>query len=443
MSNLRYLAPSTFSERRKKAAQKAGRGALLIPSAPDLIRNDDVHHPFRQSSNLFYLTGFPEPESFLVIAPRADGTSQSTLFVRKNNPEREIWDGRRFGVDGALASFGVDATYPIEELALQLPALLKHSEKIYYRTHKDEAMDRLIFGALETLRRGFGRSGRGLSALHDPSEILGEMRLFKAPEEIAALKKAGSISAESHRDAMLKTRPGMNEFEVEALIDYGFRSRGCQRLGYGSIVAGGVNATCLHYHENNQVLRDGDLLLIDAGGEFDFYTADITRTFPIGKKFSAPQRKLYDLVLKSQLDVIAMVKPGLPYAKMHEAASMILIEGLLSLGLMKGKAEEIFKTDTYRRFYPHGTGHYLGMDVHDCGLYLQNGEPRVLEPGMCFTIEPGLYVQPTDRDAPAEFKDIGIRIEDDILVTATGCEVMTSGVPKAVDEIEALRSQSH
>jgi Xaa-Pro aminopeptidase len=284
-----------------------------------------------------------------------------------------------------------------------------------------------------------GRSGRPMLAIDDPNALLGEMRMFKSKDEIESMRRACQITANAHKKAMIETKPGMNEFEVEALIDYEFRRQGAQRVGYGSILAGGKNACCLHYRANNEVLRDGDLVLIDAGAEYDYYTSDITRTFPVGRAFSKEQATIYDLVLKSQMECIAMAKPGTTLAAIHRHASEVLVEGMLSLGLMKGKVDEIITSGQVKRFYPHGTGHWLGMDVHDVGLYQVNGEPRKLEPGMMFTIEPGFYVQPDDKDAPSAYKGIGIRIEDDILITSGGCEVMTSGVPKARDEIEALR----
>jgi Xaa-Pro aminopeptidase len=265
------------------------------------------------------------------------------------------------------------------------------------------------------------------------------MRLFKTTEEAALLRKACQITALAHKAAMTEVRPGMNEFEVEALIDYSFRKNGCQRVGYGSIVAGGKNAACLHYRANNEVLRDGDLLLIDAGGEYDYYTSDITRTFPVGKTFSKAQATAYDLVLKAQKSCIDMAKPGAKMPDIHRHACEVITEGLLSLGLLKGSKDELVKTDQFKRFYPHGTGHWLGMDVHDVGLYTKDGSPRKVEPGMCFTIEPGFYVQPADAEMAGEFKGIGIRIEDDILITANGCEILTKDAPKERAEIEALR----
>lgn len=413
---------------------------FLLPAAREMIRNSDVHHPFRQESNFYYLTGLEEPEAFLVLAPGKSGSYRTILFVLPRDPERELWEGERYGVEGALSVFGADEAYPSHELDKHLPHLLQDAEKVFYRMGHDSVMDTRILQALESHRRSQGRTGRSLLSIEDPHLPLGEQRLFKSREEIEILRKACSISAASHRAAMQQIRPGMNESEVEALVDYIFRKDGCQRVGYGSIVAGGKNSTCLHYRSNNDTLRNGDLLLIDAGGEYNHYTADITRTFPVGKQFSKAQAKAYDLVLQSQKEAIAMTRPGAKLPEIHRHVCGVLIDGLLSLGLLDGKPEEILRTGEYRRFYPHNTSHWLGMDVHDAGLYMINGEPRSLQAGMVFTIEPGFYVQPQDKLAPEEYRNIGIRIEDDILVTPDGCEVLTHGVPKERSEIEALRA---
>lgn len=435
--------PGFFKSRRDALMKANPRSAFILHSPPEFIRNPDVHFPFRQESNFFYLSGFEEAESCMVLAPRVNGPGyQYTLFVRKRDLEKEMWEGERHGTEGASKVFGADEAFLIEDLSKKLPDLLKGSESVHYRIGLDEGTDRSILGALESWRRSMGRSGKALAPLMDPNSALGEMRLFKTAEEVEIMRKACQISAATHSDAMRQVKPGMNEFEVEALIDYGLRRRGCQRVGYGSIVAGGKNAACLHYRANNEGLRDGDLLLIDAGGEFDYYTADITRTFPVGRKFSAAQSKVYDLVLKSQVEAIAMTKPGAKIPEIHRHVCQVLTEGLLSLGLLKGSPEEIMKTGQFRRFYPHNTSHWLGIDVHDVGLYLKNGEPRPLEAGMVLTIEPGFYVQPGDKETPAEFHNIGIRIEDDVLVTANGNDVLTRDVPKSRDEIEKLRTQA-
>ncbi len=436
--------PPFFKGRRDSLMKEveAEGAAFIFPAAREVLRNPDVTFPFRQESNFFYLSGFEEPEAWLVLAPtgsQGKGGYRTALFVRKRDPVMEIWEGERYGTEGALKVFGVDEAYLHDEFEKKLPELLKTAEKVYYRAHLDEAEDRTVLRALEALRRSQGRSGKPLLPIADPNAVLASMRVVKSAEEVEFMKRACAITAAAHKAAMKEARPGVNEFEIEAFIDYQFRKQGAQRVGYGSIVAGGKNACCLHYRANNEVLRDGELLLVDAGAEFNYYTSDITRTYPVGKKFSKAQAAIYDLVLKAQLECIAMAKPGATQAAIHRHASEVLVEGALSLGLMTGKTDEIITSGKVKRFYPHGTGHYLGMDVHDIGLYQMNAEPRKLEAGMMFTIEPGFYIQPDDGDAPAEYRGIGIRIEDDILITAGGCDVMTAAVPKKREEIEALK----
>lgn len=431
---LKSSVPTFFKSRRQRLTQGQPDSVFLFPAAPEVLRNPDVPHPYRQETNFYYLTGFDEPESFLVVTP-----TKTHLFVRPKDPEMEIWEGERYGIDGALKVFGVDEAYWIDELPKRLPDLIGGVENVFYRMGHSTEIDRVVMEAVESARRKFGRSGRPLATLADPLRILGEMRLFKAPEEVENLKRACILSAEAHIAAMKQTRVGMNEFEIEALFDYECRRRGASRMGYGSIVAGGKNSTCLHYRANNEPLRDGDLLLIDAAAEFDYYTSDITRTFPVGSAYSKNQAALYDIVLRAQKETVAMAKPGVTLPALHRHSGEVLAEGLLSLGLLKGKADEIVKSGAIKRFFPHGTSHWLGMDVHDVGLYLVNGEPRPLEAGMCFTVEPGIYVQPGDKDAPEAYRGIGIRIEDDILITKTGNENLTHLAPKERAEIESLR----
>jgi Xaa-Pro aminopeptidase len=439
---LKTSVPSYFKARRE-ALLKANPGAAFIfPAGAEVLRNPDVSYPHRQESNFYYLSGFAEPESWLVIVPekKESGASRMILFVRQNDPEKEMWQGERHGIQGASAVYGANEAYLYDDFSKRLPELLAGVEKVFYRVGQNEKNDRIVFDALESHFHGRARSARGLASVFDPNEALAEMRLFKSPEEAALLRKAGEISAGAHRLLMREVRPGMNEFEVEALIDYSFRRQGCGRNGYPSIVASGKNATCLHYTYNNETLRDGDLLLIDAGGEYDYYTADITRTFPIGKKFSEAQATIYELVLRAQKAALAMAKPGTTLSAIHRHTTEVLVEGLLSLELLKGEVSEIIRKNEHRRFYPHGTSHWLGMDVHDVGLYQKNGEPRLLEPGMCFTVEPGLYFQPNDREVAEKFRNIGVRIEDDIWMTPQGHENFTLGAPKERSEIEALRA---
>jgi Xaa-Pro aminopeptidase len=361
------------------------------------------------------------------------------LFVLPRDPEKEMWEGERYGIDGAQQVFGADLAYLTHEFDQKLPELLQGCEKVFYRFNVFPEIDRRILAALEAHRRQFGRSGKAILPIEDSLGPLSEMRLFKGKEEIEIMRKACEVTALAHKTAMAEVRPGMMEFEVEALVDYIFRKNGCQRVGYGSIVAGGKNATCLHYRSNNEALKEEDLLLIDAGGEYQYYSSDITRTFPVGRRFSKAQEKIYDLVLRSQKEAISKVKPGSKIPEIHRTVCETLIDGLLSLELLQGSPEELFKSGEFRRFYPHNTSHWLGMDVHDAGLYLKNGDPRVLEPGMVLTVEPGIYVQPNDKKAPDEYRNIGIRIEDDILVTAEGNENLTRNAPKERSDIEALR----
>ncbi len=432
--------PQYYRARRDQLVRDYPGAVFIIPSHPDLIRNSDVHHPYRQDSQLYYLTGFEEPESCLVLAPSLSrpGQYRSIMFVMPRDPEKEMWEGERHGLEGVQKIFGADEAYSIQDFDEKLPELLRGSSRLFYRLGRQN-LDRRVMEALEFHRQSEGRSGKAILAIEDPSEPIGEMRLFKSQEEIALMQKACSITAFAHKKVMMEVRPGMNEGEIEALVDYEFRRSGCHRVGYGSIVAGGKNAACLHYRSNNAPLRDGDLLLIDAGGEYGFYSADITRTFPVGRGFSKAQAQVYDLVLQVQKNAIARVKPGAKLPEIHQNVCVDLVDGLLSLGLLRGKANEILKTKEYRRFYPHNTSHWLGLDVHDAGLYLKNGEPRVLESGMVLTIEPGFYVQPADHQTPSEYRDLGIRIEDDIWVTPQGCEVLTREAPKERAEIEALR----
>lgn len=432
---LKKEVPNYFKSRRDALAKKAPQAVFVFPSGPEHLRNPDVHHPFRQESSLYYLTGFEEPESVLVLRE-----GKTSLFVRKRDPEKELWEGKRYGLEGAARIFGADEAYPIDELEARLPDLLAGASEVYTRLAVHPEWDAFFLRALEVARKRLGRSGKSLPAILDPNSVLGEMRLFKTSEEVACLRKAGEITAAAHVAAMRAARPGATEFEIEALVDYECRRHGASRMGYGSIVAGGENATCLHYRLNNEPLRDGDLLLIDAGCEVDSYTADITRTFPVGRTFSKEQAALYDLVLESQKAAIQMVKPGATIPGIHRRVQEILVEGALRLGLLQGDAEKILTDGGLRRYYPHSTSHWLGMDVHDVGAYLLEGQARALEPGMVLTIEPGFYVQPTDREALDAYRGIGIRIEDDVLVTAQGHDVLTRTAPKERAEIEAIKA---
>ena len=432
-------APDPFVARDLIIEKEPG-AVFVFPASTQVLRNPDILHPFRQESNFYYLSGFDEPESFLVMAPSSSGAYRTILFVLPRDPMREIWEGERYGTEGAVRVFGFDEAFTVSELEKKLVELVTDCEKIYYRVGENEATDRRVLAALEGARRAQGRSGKSILPIVDPKEIVGEMRLFKQPEEVACLRKASQISAMAHQTVMKELRPGMNESEIAALFDFVCRKNGCARQAYDSIVAGGKNATCLHYVSNNDVLREGDLLLIDAGGEYDYYAGDITRSYPVGKSFTKAQGAIYDLVLKAQKEAIALARPGSRFTDLHDRATLVMVEGLLALGLLKGDPQEIIQKNEHKRFYPHNTSHWIGMDVHDVGLYKTGTESRVLEPGMCLTVEPGLYFQPNDTGVPEPYRNIGIRIEEDVLITEKGCEVLTQDAPKERVELEKIRS---
>ena len=434
--------PGNHKKRRIQLMQMRPGAAFVFPSHPDYVRNDDVHHPYRQDSTMIYLSAYPEADSVLVLAQ-----GKSYLFVRERNPHKEMWEGEHYGSDRAKSIFGVDEAFALSQLDEKLPALLVGSSELVYKMGFNREFDDRIIKVLDRHKQLAGRSGKSSLSISDPKEIVGELRVIKDAEEIQLMRDVCKFTALGHKSLMQTVKPGMNEWEVEAEIDYSFRKLGCERLGYGSIVAGGKNAACLHYRFNNDPLKDGELLLVDAGGEYRYYGGDITRTFPIGKKFNDWQAKAYDLVLKANLEGIKMAKPGSNQIDIHNRCTEVLVEGFLSLGLLKGNAQDLIAKNEQMRFYPHRTGHFLGMDVHDAGLYFKNGQPTKLEPGMTFTIEPGFYIQPDDAgllagELPHGFQSFGIRIEDDILITDSGCEVMTRDVPKERGEIEELRAKA-
>jgi Xaa-Pro aminopeptidase len=415
----------------------------IVPAHPELIRNNDVHFKFRQDTNFHYLTGFDEPDAIAVFR-NVGGKRELILFVRPKDLEKEIWTGYRCGVEGAVDRYGADRAFPVSEFDAQMPKLMQGADRVYYSFFKTlnmngvEYMDQKILRLLDGYRASLGRTGRGIVPIYDVNELLGEMRLYKAPEEIDRLRRACAISAKAHREAMARCRPGLYEYQVEALLEYVFRDSGSERHGYPSIVASGANATILHYVENNRRIEDGELFLIDAGAEVDFYTGDITRTFAVNGKMSATQREIYDIVLDVQKECVKMARPGATMASIHSFAVEALTDAMVSLKFLSGDRRKIIETMAYKRYYPHGTGHFLGMDVHDAGLYQVDGAPRKLEPGMAFTIEPGFYVLRDDSAVPEKYRGIGVRIEDDVVITPEGCEVLTSGVAKEVDEMEGI-----
>lgn len=430
-----------FKNRRKKIIAKLNGAALLVAAHPEQIRNDDVHHAYRPDSNMYYLTGFEEPESFLLIRP--NHTPETVMFVREKNIERETWDGFRFGPEGTKKEFAIDEVYKIEQFAEKGVELLKGFEDIYYRLFKNPEADKQVEQLLTKLKRAHGRSGYGLLTVRDADTFLGEFRLKKDDADLHNLRKACEISADAHVATMKFTKPGVSERQVQAVLSHEFYMRGSARPGYSFIVATGNNATTLHYNFNDQICKNGELLLIDAGAEYNFFTGDITRTFPVNGKFSSAQKKVYEGVLKVQKELIAAVKPGIYFKDLHKMGEEKLTDLMFELGLLSGKKEDVMKANEHRKYYPHGIGHWLGMDVHDAGLYFIKGEARPIEAGMCFTIEPGLYIPADDKTAPQELRGIGVRIEDNILVTNSGCENMTATVPKEVSEIEDLMSKAH
>ena len=427
---------SPFARRRRELMQLMDNGVAVIPTASEQTRNGDVHYRFRPDSDFFYLSGFPEPDACMVLIPGRE-QGEFILFCREKDVQRELWDGRRAGLEGAVSAYGADDAFPIDDIDEILPGLLENRDRVYCTMGRYAEFDTHLIQWITEVRTKSRNGVHAPAGLVDIGHILHEMRLVKSADEIRTMRRAAQISARAHARAMRSCRPGLFEYQVQAELDYEFRLGGSHYSAYPSIVAGGPNACILHYTENSDALRDGDLLLIDAGAEIDCYAADITRTFPVNGRFTAPQRDLYEVVLRAQHDAIDACVVGKTWNDPHEAAVRTLAEGLIDLGLISGSLDEALEKGTYRRFYMHRTGHWLGMDVHDVGDYKIAGQWRPLEAGMTLTVEPGLYVAAAD-DVDPRFHDIGIRIEDDVLVAARGPDVLTADAPKAMDEIEAL-----
>jgi len=426
-------------QRRLRLAEQMQEGVAIIPTAAERVRNRDAHYPFRYDSYFYYLTGFREPEAVLVVI--AGDSPRSILFCREKNEEREIWDGYRYGPEQAREVFAMDEAHTVARLDELMPDLIADHSAVFCHLGADQSWDARVLQWINSVR---ARARAGVAAppmISDVNVLLDEMRLFKDETELALMRRAGQISSAAHRRAMQVARPGVGEFAVEAELLYEFRRHGAQAPAYTPIVASGAHACVLHYVENDGVLNDGDLLLIDAGCELDGYASDITRTFPVNGRFSGPQRDVYELVLAAQSAAIVEIKPGSGWAAPHDAAVQVLAQGFVDLRLLEGPLERVLETESYKRFYMHRTGHWLGLDVHDAGEYKHKGEWRTLAPGMMLTVEPGCYIRPGEG-VPERFENIGVRIEDDALVTATGCEIITSDAPKTVADVEALMRQA-
>ncbi len=427
-----------FTARRAQLLEKMPSGSIaIIPAATMKQRNSDVEYAFRQDSSFYYLTGFNEPDAVLLLMPgRLAG--ESVMFCRNRDKLMEIWNGYRAGPEGVVDRYGIDEAHPIEEIDDLLPALLNGMSRIYYAIGKNDEFDRQIQHWLGAIRAQARQGAVAPSELVVLDQLLNEMRLIKSDAEQDMMRAAGDISAQGHVKAMQCCKPGMMEYQLEAEILHHFAMNGCRQPAYSTIVGGGANACVLHYIENDQALQDGDLVLIDAGCELDHYAGDITRTFPVNGCFNPEQKAIYQLVLKAQKACIALAKPGVLWDDVHQESIKVLTQGLIDLGLLKGSLDEQIDAGGYRDFYMHRIGHWLGMDVHDVGDYKVDGEWRPLQPGMVMTVEPGIYIAIDNHSVDECWRGIGVRIEDDVLITDDGCEILTASVPKEVDEIEAL-----
>ncbi len=432
------MKQSEFKKRRKQLMQRIGKGNIaLLGSSPTKIRNRDVHYPFRQDSDFYYLTGFSEPDAMAVFIPGRE-QGEYILFCREFDETKALWEGAHAGLEGATGHYQADDAFPIDDLDEILPGMLENKHKVFYPMGRDSDLDHRLLDWINHIK---GQSRSGIVApgeLVSLEHILHEMRLFKSQEEIKLMRRAAEVSAQGHVRAMQSCKAGMYEYQIEADLVHHFMQQGLRSVAYPSIVAGGKNACVLHYTENSDKLKNGDLLLIDAGAECDHYAADITRTFPVSGRFTEPQKQLYQLVLDAQSAAIEQIKPGIPWHYAHDASVETLTKGLVTLGLLEGKVKTLIKKEKFKQFYMHRIGHWLGMDVHDVGDYKVDQKWRLLEPGMVLTIEPGLYIPADCTKVDEKWRGIGIRIEDDLLVTEHGYEILTASVPKTVIEIEAL-----
>lgn len=435
---MKHISPAEFAERRKRLMeQMADNSIAILPSATETIRNNDVHHRFRQNSDFMYLTGFREPDAVLVLMPGRE-QGEYVLFVRDKDPAREIWDGYRAGPDGAVSQYQADDAFPIDDIDDILPGLMEGRSRVYSQMGVDGDFDHQLMTWVNQIRAKVRTGAQPPEDFSDMSHLLHDLRLFKSKQEIAIMREAAKISARAHTRAMKACKPGMMEYQLQAEIEHECMLAGSPWPAYPAIVGSGDNACILHYIENTAKIKDGDLVLIDAGCELEYYASDITRTFPANGHFSTEQRAIYDLVLKAQYASIEAVRPGQPWIAPHETTVRVLVEGLVELGLLDGEVDDLISSNAYAPFFMHKTGHWLGMDVHDVGDYKVGGEWRVMEPGMVMTIEPGLYISPHNTNVEERWRGIGVRIEDDVVVTRDGCEVLTQDVVKDPADIEAL-----
>ncbi|NKQ09626.1 Xaa-Pro aminopeptidase [Pseudomonas sp. SST3] len=432
------IPKSEYARRRKALMTEMEPNSIaILPAAPMYIRNRDVEHIYRQDSDFQYLSGFPEPEAVIALIPGREH-GEYVLFCRERDPARELWDGLRAGQDGAISEYGADDAFPIGDIDDILPGLIEGRSRVYYAIGSNQEFDHRLMEWINTIRSKARQGAQPPNEFVALDHLLHDLRLYKSANEVKVMKHAAQISARAHVRAMQASRAGLYEYHLEAELDYEFRKGGAKMPAYGSIVAAGKNACILHYRENDAVLKDGDLVLIDAGCEIDCYASDITRTFPVSGRFSPEQKAIYELVLAANEEAFKHIAPGKHWNEAHEATVKVITAGLVELGLLQGDVEELIATEAYKPFYMHRAGHWLGMDVHDVGDYKVGGEWRVLEPGMAMTVEPGIYVAADNQDVAKKWRGIGVRIEDDVVVTRTGCEILTGGVPKTVAEIEAL-----
>jgi Xaa-Pro aminopeptidase len=426
-----------YAERRAAFARSLGADAVaVIPSARHASRNADTEYEYRQNSDFYYRTGLKEPEAVLVLAPQRE--QSAIMFLRPHDRSAEIWNGKRVGVEGAVAGYGMDVAYPIEELAAKLPELLVGATTLHYGIGNDDRLDRTVLDAVKAARYTVRRGGKAPQSFLEPGNILHEMRLRKTAAEIELMRRAAAATRAGHEAGMRATRPGMWEYELESIIEHQYKLAGAQDTAYTSIVAGGANATTLHYNTNREQLHDGALVLVDSGAEYDLYACDVTRTWPVNGKFSAEQRAIYEIVLRAQKAGIDQVRTGRSFNAYHDAAVRVITEGLVDAGLLKGSVDTLIEENKFFDFYPHRTGHWIGLDVHDAGKYRDADDAyRKLEPGMMMTVEPGIYVQ-NDLDVPERWKGIGVRIEDDVLCTSGEPDVITAEIPKEVTDLETI-----